>query len=181
MKSLDTTGSEELVESLDLIGQIMTNPQKSERQFRNIDQCMLQILSQVVVFVFVLESVYHQLYNPGLLIFIQLHHNLFLAVQMNGAAHDGEGGVQSVVVLIGIGWIKEPACAFDNFVINAFLLSLVIDAHVAKNTKTQLAESLMVILVQRLLSILGGQKCRELEYGFLTEEWLDSIIIKSQI
>lgn len=138
MQSLDTSGTENLIQCLNLVRQLMANGQEAIRKLRNVDQSILEVLSQIIMLILVLQSVDHQSDDSWLFHVVHLINDLFFAIQVDGAAHDDERGVQCIIVLVGVVFVKEPACALDYFVFNALLLACMVDTHVAEHAKAKL-------------------------------------------
>lgn len=66
-------------------------------------------------------------------------------------------------------------------VVNALLLAVMVDAHVAEHAQAQLTQHAVVIGRQLIYGELGGQQHRELRNGALAEQRLDTVVVEGQV
>lgn len=88
---------------------------------------------------------------------------------MNRATHDDKTCIECIIIGVDESLIQEEGRAFDDLVVNAFLLSIFIDAHVTQNAQTKLAHHGVVLRPEVADGVLGRQQGRELRDGSLAQ------------
>ena len=130
MESLDTLWSKYFIKNLDFVWNFMRYLQETFWKFSYIHQSNLQVLSQVWVLVMIHQSGDHEFDNSWLFSLVKLVYNLFLSIKMDWATHDDKRSIEGVLVWVSVLFIKEPTWAFDHFIVNAFLLTLMVHTDV---------------------------------------------------
>ena len=155
MECFHTSWAENFIKNINFIGKFVTDLQETLWKLSNIDESNLQVLSEVWVNIVILKSVNHQLDDMWLTILVKLIDYLLLSFKMDGATHDHEGGVESILVGVRVFLVKEPAASLDDLVVNALLLTLVVDAQVTEHSQGELADHFVILWGQVVSSILS--------------------------
>ena len=135
MKSFYTSWSEDFIKNFNFVWKFMANFEETIWKLSNIDKSNLKILSQIWILILVHKSIDHKLDDSWFILLIKFINNLFFTIKMDRATHNDEGSIKSIIILIGVVWVKEETRASDDEVINALLFTVVVDAHVSKYTK----------------------------------------------
>lgn len=137
MQGLNSTRAKHLIEDADLRQQLAGDFLETAGQLSHISQCNLQVVAKIRELVD-FEARDNRLDNHRVARSINLVDDLVLAVQVNGAAHEDERSVESILVASVRRQSQVLVASGNNTMINALLLSIVVDAHVADNAKAQL-------------------------------------------
>jgi len=135
MKSFYTSWSEDFIKNFNFVWKFMANFEETIWKLSNIDKSNLKILSQIWILILVHKSIDHKLDDSWFILLIKFINNLFFTIKMDRATHNDEGSIKSIIILIGVVWVEEETRASNDEVINALLFTVVVDAHVSKNTK----------------------------------------------
>lgn len=100
---------------------------------------------------------------------------------MNRAAHNYETGVQCILEALSVLLVKEPSRVPDDHVVNALLLSFVIDTHVAEDAQAQLTEHAIILRSQAIHGELSGEKHCKLMNSALSKQRLDAVVVERQV
>ena len=135
MKSFYTSWSEDFIKNFNFVWKFMANFEETIWKLSNIDKSNLKILSQIWILILVHKSIDHKLDDSWFILLIKFINNLFFTIKMDRATHNDEGSIKCIIILIGVVWVEEETRASNDEVINALLFTVVVDAHVSKNTK----------------------------------------------
>lgn len=89
---------------------------------------------------------------------VNVINNLLFTIEVDGAAHNYQRGVERVLEAVRVALIEEVAGSLDNEGIDALLLSLVVDAHVAEHAEAQLTHHSVVLSGKIVDSVLSRQQ-----------------------
>lgn len=123
----------------------MADSKESHWQLSHIDESDFEVLPQLRDLTEVLQSVDHELDDPGLVELVKLFDDLLLAVQVNRAAHNDERSVEGIIQIVGVRIIQEPGGTLNDLVVDALLLAVFVDGHVTQNSEAQHADGGVVI------------------------------------
>lgn len=149
MKGLNASRAKNIVKKIHFVTELVGDFEEALRKFSDVNECDLQILPDVCL-LHIVQSLNNFLQDFGFFGGLFVSNRLFLPVEMNSATHKDERGVKSHLVVLGV---KIPPSVEDNLVIDALLLALVVDAHVAQNAKTKLSDLMLVLLAQNVINI----------------------------
>jgi len=105
---------------------------------------------------------------------------LVLALEVDRTAHQNERCVERVIVGMLSACLEEVVREADDMVVDALLLALLVDRHVAKNSEAELCNfSIHFLKLRFCLSVV--EKQRELFNSIFAKKRFDSHVAKSQI
>lgn len=146
MQGFYTLWAKDFIKNLNFVRELMANLQKALWQLSNVHKGNFQVLSQVWILILGLKPVDHKSNNSREVVLIDFIDNLLLSIEVDRAAHNDKRGIESVIVSIRVHGVQEPAGALNHQMVDALLLSLVVNAHVSKDPQRELANHSMVFI-----------------------------------
>jgi hypothetical protein len=115
--------------------------QTALRELCDVQKSDFQVLSNVLRIAFQ-KGFDDFLNNQRLSLSFFISNRLLLSIEMDRAGHQNQRGVEHLFVDRAL---KIPPGVQDNFIIDALLLALMVDAHISENSQTELLYLLLVL------------------------------------
>lgn len=180
MQCFNSACLEHFIKNLNFVDETFSNLFEAKRKLSHVYQGNFQILAEITeLLVVAFQTLNHRLDDVWASVMVSVD-DLVLSFKVDRAAHEDERSVESVFVG-AVGFVdEEGVAALDDFLVDAFLLAFVVDAHVAKHAEREFCNFLPLV-VEGLLDFCVVQDLGEVLYCLFAKQSLDPVVAKSEI